>query len=206
MAGRHNEARAVGTARLLSARRVSVGSVGGTSLVRLGLEHRLTKTPHLFAAGAALLMVCACSPEANAPATQESDIAANRVGPQPQPAVRKETAELNRAEAAPKAIAASGRRCGWLYNPTPANWWLVDGDGQWVLGSQGSEPVAGMEDMPDMSAVEWVETNGHYGYGCACMDMEVDPASGDVLRVSKATPKPLAQCRADPKLPKPDAG
>jgi hypothetical protein len=60
-----------------------------------------------------------------------------------------------------------------------------------------------MDEMPDMSAGEWVETNGSYGYGCACMDMVVDPASGDVLRISAATPKPLAQCRRDRKLPNP---
>ncbi|MGZ8998190.1 MAG: DUF4087 domain-containing protein [Allosphingosinicella sp.] len=104
---------------------------------------------------------------------------------------------------AAKPVAASGRRCGWLHNPTPANWWLVDRDGQWVLGTQGREPVAGMDEMPDMSAGEWVETNGSYGYGCACLDMVVDPPTGDVLRISAATPKPLAQCRRDRTLPNP---
>jgi hypothetical protein len=163
----------------------------------------MTKPGLLFAAGAALLTVCACSPEANAPAAQESEKTANQV--LPPPAARSEAAEANRAEAARKP-AAAGRRCGWLHNPTPANWWLVDRDGQWILGTQGREPVAGMDEMPDMSAGEWVETNGSYGYGCACMDMMVDPASGDVLRISNAAPRPLAQCKADRKLPNPDSG
>ncbi|HEY5720745.1 MAG TPA: DUF4087 domain-containing protein [Allosphingosinicella sp.] len=162
------------------------------------------KPGRLFAAVAALLSVCACSPEAEAPAAEDGEKTANQV--QPRPAARNAATEVDRAEAAPKPIAAAGRRCGWLHNPTPANWWLVDRDGQWILGTQGLEPVAGMDDMPDMSAGEWVETNGSYGYGCACIDMEVDPATGDVLRISNAAPRPLAQCRSDRKLPKPDAG
>ena len=156
----------------------------------------------LFAAGAALLSASACSPEPSAPAPREEE---RRAAPEPAPSNEAaEVPERNSAEAQTKKIAASGRRCGWLHNPTPANWWLVDRDGQWVLGSQGSEPVPGMDEMPDMSGGEWVEVNGHYGYGCACMDMVVDPASGDVLRISGATPKPLEQCRRDRSLPNPD--
>ena len=107
------------------------------------------------------------------------------------------------------AIAAANppaveRRCGWLQNPTPANWWLIDRDGEWLIGAQGGYQAPGMDEMPDMSTAGWVEVNGHHGYGCACMDMVVDPASGDVLRISAATPKPLAQCRRDRKLPNPE--
>ena len=25
-------------------------------------------------------------------------------------------------------------RCGWIDNPTPANWWLTDGYGEWIIG------------------------------------------------------------------------
>ena len=32
---------------------------------------------------------------------------------------------------------AAERRCGWLQNPTPSNWWLEDKDGVWVLATQG---------------------------------------------------------------------
>jgi|GEM_PF-2956226 len=145
----------------------------------------------------------ACSPEAPSPSNSQS--ALNEAAPRPPERAEPAPTAITQAEpAAPKPIAATARRCGWLHNPTPANWWLVDRDGQWVLGTQGREPVSGMDEMPDMSEGEWVETNGHYGYGCACMDMVVDPASGDVLRISKAAPKPLAQCRSDRKLPSPD--
>ena len=108
--------------------------------------------------------------------------------------------------AAPAAVAAGAkgvRRCGWLSNPTPANWWLTDSEGQWILGTQGADQAPGMDEMPDMSSAGWVETNGHYGYGCACMTITAD-GDGRVTRIADAQPKPLRQCRADRKLPKPE--
>jgi hypothetical protein len=98
---------------------------------------------------------------------------------------------------------APAKRCGWIANPTPGNWWLTDRDGQWVLGSQGSEPVPGMDVIPDLSEREWVSTNGYYGYGCACLSMSVDKRSGRVRRVHAAQQRPLKACRADRRLPKP---
>jgi len=104
--------------------------------------------------------------------------------------------------ALPGAEAAE-RRCGWLHNPTPGNWWLVDRDGEWVLALQGSEPVPGMDDIPDMTTAGWVRTNGHYGHGCACFQMETDRSARRVLRILSAQPLPLARCRGDRALPQP---
>jgi hypothetical protein len=95
------------------------------------------------------------------------------------------------------------RRCGWLSNPTPGNWWLTDSENQWILGTQGADQAPGMDEMPDMSTAGWVETNGHYGYGCACMTIASD-SEGKVTRMADASPKPLKQCRADKTLPKPE--
>ena len=107
------------------------------------------------------------------------------------------------ALAAPGPPGPGERRCGWISNPTPANWSLIDRDGEWILGVQGGYQAPGMDEMPDMSTAGWVETNGHYGYGCACMTISHDPASRRVTRVANATPKPLRQCRADKALPRP---
>jgi hypothetical protein len=104
--------------------------------------------------------------------------------------------------AVPAAQAAPERRCGWLENPTPANWWLTDRDGQWILSTQGREPVDGMEAIPDMTTRGWVETNGSYGYGCACLVLDTAPGRR-VLRVLSAEALPLARCRADRALPRP---
>ena len=100
------------------------------------------------------------------------------------------------------ASAAPERRCGWLENPTPGNWWLTDRDGQWVLSSQGREPVEGMEEIPDMTTRGWVATNGSYGYGCACLVLDTAPG-GRVQRVLAAEPLALSRCRGDRALPRP---
>ena len=157
-----------------------------------------------LAALAALLGAAGCS-DASAPQANAQEALAE---------VAAETAPRNALAAPPPpaappapsivAVAATGvRRCGWLSNPTPANWWLTDRDGQWILATQGADQAPGMDDMPDMSTAGWVETNGHYGYGCACMTIAAD-GEGRVTRVADAEPKPLKQCQADRKLPKPE--
>ena len=105
------------------------------------------------------------------------------------------------AAAAATSAPATERRCGWLYNPTPANWWLVDRDGEWLLGAQGGYQAPGMDSLPDMTTRGWVETNGHYGHGCACMTVATDRRTRRVTRVVSGNPVPLRQCRADPRLP-----
>jgi hypothetical protein len=105
------------------------------------------------------------------------------------------------------AAQAAGpeRRCGWLVNPTPSNWWLNDRDGEWTLMEQGGYEAPGMDNMPDMSTAGWVETNaGGHGYGCACMTVVVNRRTHRVERLISAQPLPLARCRADHSLPKSD--
>lgn len=152
---------------------------------------------------AASLLLAACGPapseERNAAASMPQNVA------EPRQAGTAAQAPLPPAAAAPAVKAASepARRCGWLHNPTPGNWWLTDRDGAWILGTQGGRQAAGMDDMPDMSALEWQETNGHYGYGCACITLTADPETRDVIRFENPQAKPLAACRADKALPEP---
>jgi hypothetical protein len=99
---------------------------------------------------------------------------------------------------------AATQRCGWLENPTPANWSLIDREGEWLIGQQGGYQAPGMDNIPDMSTRGWVATNaGHHGYGCACMTVTVDRKEQLVSKILSARPVPLRQCRADPHLPKP---
>ena len=92
------------------------------------------------------------------------------------------------------------KRCGWFVNPTPANAWLLDRRGEWTIGVQGGYQADG--DWPAFTDKQWVETNGHYGYGCACLDVESDQASKKILRILKSQPKLLSDCRNDNALPK----
>ena len=108
--------------------------------------------------------------------------------------------------AAATAVAGSSRpesRCGWLHNPTPANWWLVDRDGQWLIAAQGSYQAPGMDRMPDMTIAGWVRQNGNYGYGCGCLRVTADRDTGRITRILSASSQPLRSCRMDRRLPRP---
>jgi hypothetical protein len=168
----------------------------------------MSNYPYRLLAGLVLsLAICACAPQSDDGTANRAADSANALATKaPKPAV-KAVAGGPPAAAAEQPVSqpSAARRCGWLHNPTPGNWWLVDGDGEWILGAQGGYQAPGMDELPDMSAAEWVEVNGHYGYGCACMDIVADPASKRVLQVSRANPRPLAKCRADRELPGPDA-
>src|SRR3954469_4812488 len=163
----------------------------------------------------AALFASACSPDAAAPHQSKARDArpapSSAAGtPKPQAETSRTSGRMQREAVAqegpssvPAAALVTNRRCGWLSNPTPGNWWLFDGHGEWILSTQGGPQAQGFDDMPDMSTAGWVETNGHYGYGCACMTISFDPATRRVTRVANAKPKPLKQCRADKALPKP---
>ncbi|MBR0781076.1 DUF4087 domain-containing protein [Bradyrhizobium iriomotense] len=101
-------------------------------------------------------------------------------------------------------VQAKEMRCGWLHNPTPANWYLEDRDGRWVLGEQGRYQAPGLLGMPDFTQGEWVKTNtGSYGYGCACATVNTNRTGMTVTRLFSAKQKPLADCRADKSLAAP---
>ncbi len=34
---------------------------------------------------------------------------------------------------------AAETRCGWIENPTPANWWLEDAENTWTIMTQGDD-------------------------------------------------------------------
>jgi Protein of unknown function (DUF4087) len=162
------------------------------------MTRRLPIAPIL---AAALIAASACS-SGGSPAPQANGQDARTAAAAKTVAVAA-PAKVMPAASAPRPAPKGERRCGWLVNPTPANWWLTDRDGQWILGTQGADQAPGMDEMPDMSTAGWVETNGHYGYGCACMTITADP-DGRVTRIADAMPKPLKQCQADRKLPEPE--
>ena len=93
-------------------------------------------------------------------------------------------------------------RCGWFSNPTPANISLYDRDAEWIIGVQGGYQVEGDWDWPSFKDGQWVETNVHYGYGCACMQLRVNRRTHEVLEIKSVRARPLAACRRDPSLKK----
>lgn len=101
-----------------------------------------------------------------------------------------------RPQAAANSTAAQAEtRCGWFSNPTPANASLHDRDAEWIVGVQGGHQAEG--DWPSFTPKQWVETNGHYGHGCACMRVRVNREEQRVLAIESARARPLSACRRD---------
>lgn len=97
---------------------------------------------------------------------------------------------------------AAETRCGWLQNPTPANWWLVDGDGRWTISVQGGFQAAGMDNIPDLSQGDYVTTNRSYGYACACLNVTANPKTRRITQIYRVKQQALRVCRQDPALPR----
>jgi hypothetical protein len=92
-------------------------------------------------------------------------------------------------------------RCGWVSNPTPANMWLFDRDGQWIIGTQGGYQMEGDWDLPDFRRGQWVRTNvGSYGYGCACLRLRVNKETREVIEIKSSRARSLSACRRDRSL------
>ena len=91
-------------------------------------------------------------------------------------------------------------RCGWFSNPTPANAWLWDREGEWIIGVQGGFQADG--EWPDFKPRQWVRQNGDHGYGCACLRVRVDTKTRDILQIQSSRAVALSQCRRDPALKK----
>ena len=92
-------------------------------------------------------------------------------------------------------------RCGWFDNPTPGNAWLMDRDGEWVIGIQGGYQAEG--EWPTFTNSQWIKTNGGYGYGCACLKVIADQKTREVSRIISTRAVPLSQCRRDRALKEP---
>ena len=111
------------------------------------------------------------------------------------------TAVLVMTLAAPVQAQVFETRCGWLDNPSPANWWLTDADGSWTLSVQGQGAPPASFDFEWQGARSWVETNGSYGFGCACMDVAVNHETRWIEAAQSVRWLPLSRCDADPALP-----
>ena len=97
-----------------------------------------------------------------------------------------------------KVAAASETRCGWFSNPTPANASLYDRDAEWIIAVQGGHQADG--DWPEFGPGQWVETNGHHGYGCACMRVQANSKTHEVSKIESAQARALSACRKDAAL------
>jgi Protein of unknown function (DUF4087) len=99
------------------------------------------------------------------------------------------------------SIESVETRCGWFSNPTPANASLYDREREWIIAVQGGYQTKG-EWPPVFSSKQWIKTNGHYGYGCACLRLRVNRATDEVIEIESSQPRALSACRRDRALRK----
>lgn len=114
--------------------------------------------------------------------------------------MRIKTVLIALALTATAGAASAEKLCGWIENPTPGNWWLTDRDGSWIMAAQGGAEAEGMDLIGDISAGDYVATNGNYGYGCACVDAEVDVGDSRIVSISSFKQLPLKTCKRDKAL------
>lgn len=91
-------------------------------------------------------------------------------------------------------------RCGYLVNPTPANWFLKDAEGTWTISRQGGYQAPGRDNMHSLQGVEYVKINGNHGYTCACLDVDTDSSQMKITWIQSSKALPLSTCQEDPNL------
>ncbi len=101
----------------------------------------------------------------------------------------------------PGLTAAAEKRCGWVDNPTPGNWWITDKDDTWFINTQGKFQIdeQSMQHL-NPSTKDYVKTNGNYGYYCACLTVDVDKSKKRVVKIYEATQLPISRCENDAAL------
>lgn len=98
----------------------------------------------------------------------------------------------------PISVVVSETRCGWFSNPTPGNASLHDREAEWIVAVQGGHQADG--DWPEFAPSQWVKTNNSHGYGCACMSVQVNKRTKEVVTIESAQARSLSACRRDPAL------
>jgi hypothetical protein len=104
--------------------------------------------------------------------------------------------------------AAAEQRCGWYGNPAPGDMLLTDRHGDWWItgGGEGAD-ANGLNRAPQMSDRGFIEAGvpgSGRGYNCACLTVETNARTRRITRVISGKIVPLAQCRNDKSLPRPD--
>lgn len=102
-------------------------------------------------------------------------------------------------------LIAKEYRCGWLLNPTPANFYFIDKEGEWGLSEQGmSSPLSDQswDNMPESNDNEFVRINGNYGFSCVCLNVKTNKKNRRILEIYKKSKSLLLKrCLEDRELP-----
>ena len=94
-------------------------------------------------------------------------------------------------------------RCGWIDNPTPANYWITDSEATWIMSVQGGFQAQGLDELAYPDQKEYVKRNGNYGYWCGCVSVVSRRSDHHILKIMSSRAKKLRDCLQDPNLPNP---
>lgn len=96
---------------------------------------------------------------------------------------------------------AQEKRCGWIANPTPGNYWITDAQDTWTMAVQGGYQAEGLDKLQYPNNDQYVETNGNYGYFCGCVSANFNKETLYVEFIKNASAELLKTCLEDPNLP-----
>lgn len=99
------------------------------------------------------------------------------------------------------SASVSEQRCGWIENPSPENYFLVDQDGSWTIAVQGGYQAKGFENLPPLTLGNEKKQGAAV---CACVDVELSKAKRRVEKIVDSFRLPATNCLNDQSLPKRD--
>jgi Protein of unknown function (DUF4087) len=93
-------------------------------------------------------------------------------------------------------------RCGWLDNPSPNTWWLVDKDDEWNITQslESGLSAESWEKLPKFTPDQLSKKNRAIKHGCACLTVDVN-SEGYVSKIYSSQVLPLSACRKNKELP-----
>ena len=71
-------------------------------------------------------------------------------------------------------------RCGWLDNPEPGSYQLIDKEAVWTISKNDGYriPAASLKNLPQRQENQFIRTNGNFGYSCSCARLSKPDGGG----------------------------
>ena len=99
-----------------------------------------------------------------------------------------------------QATAFAEYRCGWLDNPEPGSYQLIDKEAVWNISKNGGYriPAASLKNLPERQEEQFIRTNGNFGYSCSCVSVKTDVRNRRITAISfKGKQVLLKRCLED---------
>jgi hypothetical protein len=91
-------------------------------------------------------------------------------------------------------------RCGWLDNPEPGSYQLIDKEAVWTISKNDGYriPAASLKNLPQRQENQFIRTNGNFGYSCSCVSVKTEARSRRITSIDfKGKQVLLKRCLED---------